>query len=86
MTSLSENDVQAVKADITNRGAIRSGLTPQQIKDILDRHNNLRRNEGASNMEVMVSVLKKNLICSYELCTLKSESLACMCVIAQSKV
>jgi len=31
-----------------------SGLTSQQIQEIVDHHNQLRAAEGASNMEVMV--------------------------------
>ena len=32
-----------------------SGLTSQQIQEIVDHHNKLRAGEGASNMENMVS-------------------------------
>jgi len=31
-----------------------AGLTTQQIQEIVDYHNKLRRGEGASNMDVMV--------------------------------
>jgi hypothetical protein len=48
----SEGDSKAAN----DRGAIKSGLTPQQIQQILDKHNDLRRNEGASNMEVLVGL------------------------------
>ena len=41
----------------SGRSAVKSGLTQQQIQEILDRHNELRRNEGAANMEVLVSII-----------------------------
>jgi len=39
----------------TSRGGspVKSGVTPQQIQQILDAHNKLRAGEGAANMEVL---------------------------------
>lgn len=42
-----------LKADGSS-AVLASGLTQQQIQEILDQHNKLRRDEGASNMEMLV--------------------------------
>ena len=55
-----DNDV-----DVSSRS---SGLSSQQIQEIVDHHNQLRAGEGASNMEVMVCGMYLDLASSILVC------------------